>query len=73
MIARPPSQPCGNFGEAARQGSELVIRGRSMKTKMHLLATLLSLGFALAQTDIKSDPGTIGGSNTETLRNSCAR
>ena len=40
MIPHPPSQPCDNFGEAARQCSELVIRGRSMKNKMHLLATL---------------------------------
>jgi uncharacterized protein YukE len=80
MIPHPPSQPCGNFGEVARQCSELVIRGRSMKTKMHLLATLgllpllvlLSLGSASAQTDIAKAIQERLAAQIAKLQNSCA-
>ena len=80
MIPHPPSQPCGNFGEAARQCSELVIRGRSMKIKMHLLTTLgllpllvlLSLGSASAQTDIAKAIQERLAAQIAKLQNSCA-
>ena len=80
MIPHPPSQPCDNFGEAARQCSELVIRGRSMKIKMHLLATLgllpllvlLSLGSASAQTDIAKAIQERLAAQIAKLQNSCA-
>jgi len=57
-LPQPASRPRGNFGKAARL--ELVIRGRSMKITLKLLAKLgllpllaiLSAGSVSAQTDI---------------------
>src|SRR4029077_3494727 len=80
MIPHPPSQPCGSFDEAARQCSELVIRGRSMKNKMYLLDTfglfpllvLSSLGSASAQTDIAKAIQERLSAQIEKLQNSCA-
>src|SRR6476619_7830150 len=80
MIPHPPSQPCDNFGDAARQCSQLVIRRRSINPYMHLLATLgllpllglLSPGAASAQTDIAKSIQERLAAQIAKLQNSCA-